>query len=611
MSLFDELKRRNVFRVAIAYLASAWLLIEVADTILPRLGFSDSAVTNVILVLAIGFIPTLILSWIFELTPEGLRRDSNAGPGSSIAARTGKKLDRLIIVTLVLAVGFLAIDKFVLDPARDTLEIEAATERGRTDAVLGAFGDKSIAVLAFDDMSPANDQEYLSDSISEELLNLLSPIRELRVISRSSAFSFKDSSATLQEIAEKLKVSYIVEGSVRKSGDRIRITAQLIDARTDAHVWSQTYDRTLNDVFAIQDEISASIVEQLRIALLGELPKSTEIDMKAYELYLKARHIVHTEVSSQFREAQALLIEALAIEPDYIPALNELGRLYYRIPVSEGASFEQNDAEIQALADRVVAIDPNGMSALIWQGWFAYRRDDLREAAGFYEKAMSIDPNNVDLLRVVTLFLIRIGRTDEAIAMGNYLLLRDPSCGACIGNLAYAYQSVGRHEESARELEEFLSWHAPSGGSYWSIGVSWLLAGFPDRALAAFELESLEGNREMGTIMALHDLGRMDEFETRFAILRNDAESGGEAEAIARIYAWIGSNDEAFEWLNKGVELDGPKILAQIDTDLYAKIKPDPRWRTLRDKYVYHDEPIEPVEAIEFRYTLPTGVSND
>lgn len=185
MGLFDELKRRNVWRVAIAYLAAAWLLIEVADTILPRLGFGDIAVTNIILVLAIGFIPTLVLAWFFELTPEGFRRDSRADLEQLAAPRTGKTLDRVIIVMLALAVGFFAVDKFILDPARDTLEIEAATDRARTDAVLGRYGDRSVAVLAFTDMSPAQDQEYFSDGIAEELLNVLSTVGELRVISRS------------------------------------------------------------------------------------------------------------------------------------------------------------------------------------------------------------------------------------------------------------------------------------------------------------------------------------------------------------------------------------------------------------------------------------------
>lgn len=181
MSLFSEFRRRNVFRVAIAYLAAAWFLIQVADVIFPRLGFSDIAITNTILLLVIGFVPAVVLSWFFELTPEGLKRDSYADPRKSAGTRAGNTLDRLIIVMLILAVGFFAVDKFILDPARDTLEIEAATEKGRADAVLGSYGDKSIAVLAFNDMSPARDQEYFSDGIAEDW-------REIEGVLRSRGF---------------------------------------------------------------------------------------------------------------------------------------------------------------------------------------------------------------------------------------------------------------------------------------------------------------------------------------------------------------------------------------------------------------------------------------
>jgi len=605
MSLFDELKRRNVLRVAIAYLAAAWILIQVADIIFPRLGLSDVAITNTILVLVIGFIPAVVLSWFFELTPEGLKRDSDIESDESIAPRTTRTLDRLIIVMLVLAVGFFAVDKFVLDPVRDTLELEAATEKGRTEAVLESYGDKSIAVLAFDDMSPAQDQEYFSDGIAEELLNVLSRIGELRVISRSSAFSFKGSNATLQEIGEKLQVSYILEGSVRKSGDKIRVTAQLIDARTDTHIWSQTYDRTLDDVFVIQDEISASIVEQLKLELLNDIPAATRIDPKAFEMYLQAQFIVHSIDRPRMREAQALLDEVLAREPDYIPALNALARLYYRIPKTEGLSREQRIADIHALADRIIAIEPNGISAIVWQGWFAYVRGDLQEAAHFYEMAMSVESSNTSLLRVIVILLNTIGRPEEAIALGNYLQLRDPTCAVCIYNLAHAYELAGRYEESALVLRKVLSWHAPSEGSFWSIGRYWLFAGRPDEALAVFEQESDAGLRDMGVIMALHDLGRMDEFEERFASLRGDEP---DAESIARIYAWIGNNDEAFEWLDTMIAADGPDSLRGVRGGFFEKIISDPRWRVLRDKYGYEDEP---VEVIEFNYSLPPGVALD
>jgi len=596
---FGELKRRNVWRATIAYLAASWVLIQVADIVLPRFGFSDTAITNVIILLAIGLVPATIISWFFEWTPDGFVRDAQLAAEASATPRTRKGLDRLIVVLLVIAVGFFAVDKFVLDPARDTLKIEAATEKGRSDALLRSYGDKSIAVLAFQDMSPERDQEYFADGIAEELLNVLAAIRELRVISRSTAFSFKGSTATLLEIGEKLNVSYILEGSVRKAGGRLRITAQLIDARTDAHVWSETYDRTLDDVFAIQDEISANIVEQLKITLLADAKGATKIDSTAYDLYLKAQFIVHTENFDQLRDAQALLDQVLEIEPNYIPALTTLARVYYRIPKTEGLSRELNQAEIQKLADRIVAIDPNGADALGWQGWFAYLQGDLQRAAKFYEAALRVDPNNFTLLRVLVLFLIDIGHSDAAIILGNHLQLRDPNCAICSANLARAYASAGRYAEAAQVAIDSLAWRPAYPGIYWTIGRSWLLAGQAEKALAAIEQESSDdGTREIGTIMALHDLGRITEFETRFANFRDNV---AHAEAIARIYAWTGDVDQAFAWLDKSVEEEGPSVVSRINTPFYAKIRQDPRWRDLRERHGFVDLQ---GETIDFDYSL-------
>jgi len=604
-SLLDELKRRNVIRVGIAYLAVAWLILQVAETLLPVYGFTDAAIRNLVVILAVGLLVTLPLSWAFEWTPKGIIKESGVDASKPESRQDNKRLDQFIIVILVIAVAFFAVDKFVLDPARDATEIEAAMEKGRTDALVESYGDKSIAVLAFADMSPAGDQEYFSDGIAEELLNVLTTVSELRVISRSTSFTFKGGTTPVKEIAERLDVTYVLEGSVRKAGDRIRITAQLIDARTDTHVWSETYDRDFDDIFTIQDEISNSIVEQLKLTLLDGVPSAQEIDPKAYEKYLEAQYIVHTSNRNQLRDAQALLNEVLAMAPDYIPALNALGRLYYRIPKTEGMSSAENIGEIHALADRVVAIDPNGASALIWQGWLAFTENKLQEAAGFYERAARVDANNTSLLRVLVVFLTEINRPDEAIAMGHYLLRRDPACAVCINNLSYAYRVSGRYEEAAAALELILEWHAPTAGFYWSLGVSWLLAGNPEDALTAFEKEVDEANREMGAIMALHDLGREEEFESRFSRF---FEHSANEESIARIYAWIGDSDKAFEWLEKAIEANGPGLFLSLGADLYAKIRPDPRWQAMRDMYGASDVP---VEEVSFDYSLPAGASID
>jgi len=265
MRLVSELKRRNVLRVGAAYIVAAWLVIQVAETIFPLFGYGDTPTRLVVIVLSIGFIPSLVFSWVFEITPEGLRRDADVDRDHSITQVTGKKLDRIILLVLALALAYFAFDKFVLEPTRVAEIVAETAQQARSDALVESYGEKSIAVLPFVNMSADPEQEYFSDGISEELLNLLAQIPELRVISRSSAFSFKNKDIAIPEVAKQLNVAHVLEGSVRKAGNRIRITAQLIEARSDTHLWSQVYDRELDDIFAIQDEVATAISQALKL----------------------------------------------------------------------------------------------------------------------------------------------------------------------------------------------------------------------------------------------------------------------------------------------------------------------------------------------------------
>jgi tetratricopeptide (TPR) repeat protein len=293
------------------------------------------------------------------------------------------------------------------------------------------------------------------------------------------------------------------------------------------------------------------------------------------------------------------------VEPDYIPALTALARVYYRAPKTEGLSREQNELEIRQLADRIVAIDPNNVEAYGWQGWFAYVDGKLQEAAHFYEKALRVDSGNFALLRAVVVFLVEIGKLEDAIEIGEYLQLRDPSCRTCASNLVYAYESAGRFREAALRADEMALWAAPVAGNYWHRGRVWLLAGDAEKAMAAFDKELQDSLREMGQILALHDLGRLQEFEQRFSAYRDVTQ---DPEAIARIYAWVGDNDKAFEWLDKAVAVRGARVLGDIYTPLYQKIQSDPRWQELRERNGYF---ANPVESIEFDYSLVPGLSRD
>jgi TolB-like protein len=396
MQLYQELKRRNVFRVAIAYLAGSWLLIEVAETIFPLFGFDDTPARIMVIVLAIGFPLFLLFSWVFEFTPEGLKKEKDIDRAASVTHKTGKQLDRIIIILLALALGYFAFDKFVLEPARVVDLVEETAQQARSDALVESYGDQSIAVLPFINMSDDAGNEYFSDGISEELINLLAKIPKLRVISRSSAFVFKGEKISIPEVAKKLNVAHILEGSVRKAGNQVRITMQLIEARSDTHLWSETYDRTLDNIFAIQDEIAGTVVAALKLTLLGDAPMAEEIDPQAYTLYLQARHIINTSKSRQSEQAEQKLRQALEIEPAFMPALWELGR--NRIGFEGGysePSTPQDVTMIRELIERMAAIAPDSSWTNYWRAWDAWKwQGDYQAAAQYFESMIAADPYN-------------------------------------------------------------------------------------------------------------------------------------------------------------------------------------------------------------------------
>jgi len=612
MSLWGEIRRRNVHRVAIAYVAAVWLLIQVAETLFPVFGLPDMAIRAVVIVLAVGFVPAVILSWIFEWTPDGLRRDSEvtapAPPGRT------RRFDAAIIAILVLAVAYFAVDKFVIDPVRDEERIEAATIEAVEDALAGQLLDKhanrSVIVLPFTNMSADEEQDYFADGIAEELLNLLAKIEELRVISRSTSWTFKGKDINVAEIREKLDVSHILEGSVRKAGNQVRITAQLIDARTDSHLWSETYDRTLDDIFAIQDEISAEVVDQLKLKLLAGPPTADEIDPVAYDLYLQGRNLTHTiQGEESFDKAVELLSRSVEIAPEYVPAIWELARAI--LLSTRGDSPEERamkEDRIRSLVDRLVAVAPDSSYANGWLSYFAEREGDLQTAALYRERALTgaTDSNLYIQQYIAARFLYQLGRAEEATALALYVVDRDPACAACVTLLAGLYRMAGRHLEAVEELEKLLEWNVGSPILFWQLGVGWLVSGEPGKALEYFK-RAPSGNREIGRLLALHDLGRLEEFEVEFSKRRADPE--WHPESIARIAAWTGQNDLAFEYLERAIDQEGPGYVQDIKfaADLYEPITSDPRWRAFLDRYDTVGE--EDLSHIRFNPKLPKEVA--
>jgi TolB-like protein/Flp pilus assembly protein TadD len=602
MSLYNELKRRNVFRAGIAYLAAVWFLVQIVETIFPAFGFSDVAVRNVVIVFAIGLIPTLIFSWVFEITPEGLKRAFEVDRSQSIATQTGKNLDRIIIVVLTLALGYFTFDKFVLEPTRVEELVEETTQQARSDALVENYGDKSIAVLAFMDMSADKDQEYMSDGIAEELLNLLAKIPELRVISRSSAFSIKGQNLEIPEIARRLKVGYILEGSVRKAGNQVRITAQLIEARSDTHLWSQTYDRTLDNIFTIQDEIAATVVDKLKLTLLGETPTVRETDPEAFTLFLQARYLGRQYTSEGWEQSSLLYQQALALDPDYAAAWEGLAGNYMQQVGNALRPIDEGYALAREAANRALEIDPENAAAHDALSWISSHYDgDLATAARHLERALALEPNNPAILGNAAILSKNMGRLDEAIALLEYVNARDPVNPIGHANLGTIYLRAGRLDEAITSTRTALTLSPGMFHAHCQIGVALLLNGEPEAALMEMQQEPFEAWRLVGLAKAYHALGQATESDTALVDLIEKYEQDA-AYNIAYVLAFRNEADRAFEWLDKAVQYSDPGLANIAETSEFLNIQNDPRWLPFLERI--GKSPAQ-LDAIEFKVTLP------
>ncbi len=477
MSLFEELKRRNVIRIAAAYIVAAWLLIQVAETIFPLFGYGDQPARIVVIVLSILFIPALVLAWAFELTPDGFKRDHEVERSRSITPQTGKRLDRVIMAVLAVALIFFAFDKFVLDPQRkvDIAEsaAEAGAERAMEEARLGMFNGKSIAVLPFVNMSSDPEQEYFSDGLSEEILNLLARVPDLKVIGRTSSFVFKGRNEDLRVIGAKLGVKTVLEGSVRKSGDRVRITAQLIDVADGSHLWSNTYDRTMSDIFAVQDDVAAAIISALQIHIGASPTRGRPTDnSEAYALFLKAR--VLFEDDSQAEQSEKLVLSAIELDPKYAEAYEMLARIHWNSSAQQSAL----DAAAKALA-----IDPDLVLAQA-----VYEQANIgSHLAGIeaFEQALHKQPDDPLLLQALIWNLTQAGYFQEALGLAQRWVDVDPLSSWAWEVLERSLYAAGRASEAvaASEVVTELS----GSERFWLQGERRLQAGQDEQAIAYFE----------------------------------------------------------------------------------------------------------------------------
>ncbi|HEY5774940.1 MAG TPA: hypothetical protein VIS57_02540 [Xanthomonadales bacterium] len=452
MSVFNELKRRNVFRMGIAYAVVAWVLLQAIDFTLDIISAPNWVMQVFFLAAVVGLPIVLIFSWVFEITPEGIKRESEIDRTQSVTQNTGRKLDRTIISFLTLAVILLLGERFMhggnevpsgAAPAANVEQAVAVQEPS-------SEGVHSVAILPFVNMSSDPEQEYFSDGLAEELLNRLAQNNQLRVAARTSSFQFKGQNRDIGDIGRQLKVSNVLEGSVRKSGNRLRITAQLIQVDSGFHLWSETYEREMDDVFAIQDDIALAITRALE-AELGAAPTSSEThltdNMEAYQAYLQARFLLNKRGMDNMLKAHELFGRATRLDPTFSKAWSGLAYNYALLP-AYGADIQAEEAwdTVKAATSRAIEFDPENAEAYV-----ALARgdieDDYKAIWALYQKAYELAPKNADVINLYGDFMMVIGDFKSAERLELEAIAVDPLAAVHYSDIAFVMFAVGRYEE--------------------------------------------------------------------------------------------------------------------------------------------------------------------
>ena len=465
MQLFKELQRRNVFRVAIGYIVSSWLLAQVADLVLENTGAPGWVMQTILLVLALGFPVVVFFSWVYEVTPEGIKLESEIDRSQSTKHVTGRRLDRAITAVLIVALGYFAFDKFVLSTAREAALVEATTqavtERVSVKPEVAASTEKSIAVLPFVNMSSDPEQEYFSDGISEELLNVLTKVESLKVAARTSSFSFKGQNKPVGEIAQVLGVEHILEGSVRKSGTQIRVTAQLIRVSDGFHMWSETYDRELVNIFAIQDEITEAIVSELRVKLnvQTQIASTTTSNPEAYQEYLRGRYYWNLRNTKNIYLAVEHFERATQLDPSYPEAWMGLAEAWVLLPIWEidDAKAPEQFENARLAAEKALALNPRSGRAYSVLAYMHMLKLEWFESFVNFELALSYESKNATIWHWYAYALVPVGKSSMAEDAFQTALELDPLSRIINTNAAEQFIFTGQYDVALDRVGQTLA----------------------------------------------------------------------------------------------------------------------------------------------------------
>lgn len=587
MDFFKELKRRNVIRAAGLYLVGAWLLTQVAGTVLPMFGAPEWLPRSIVILLVIGFIPALIFSWVFELTPQGLKRDEDVPAEQSMGPKTGRRMDRMIIVVLVLALAYFAVDKFVLGSRRDAA----------TNDSLSAASAKSIAVLPFDNLSRDPDNAYFAEGVQDEILTRLAKVADLKVISRTSTQRFKSAPSDLREIAKQLGVVHVVEGSVQKAADQVRVNVQLINALTDAHLWADTYDRKLIDIFAVESEIAKAIADTLQAKLTGSeqnaiAARPTE-STEAHQLYLKGRFFWNKRTGNDLKKSIEYFEQAIAADPNYALAYAGLADGYVLLPGYSGGTPKVCYPKAIAAAKKALDLDDTlaeahtTLAIAIWSFDF-----DFAEANKEFQRAIELNPNYAPAHQQYgNNTLSALGRFDDAIAEGKRAVELDPLALVINSDLAADYYFARRYDEAVAGFRKLLELDSGYYYGHFMLGQTLEAKGARDEAIAEYQKARALNDDPLvlGALAHAHGLsGNRVEAET---ILKQLQELSKERYVSAFSFALacigLGNKEEALRRLEQSYQDRAGADVGWIRVDAaFDPLRDDPRFEAIAEKIV-------------------------
>ena len=586
--VLEQLKRRNVGRVAILYIVVCYLILEPFSAFLHVLALPEWTGRTVAVLMVLGFPAALIFAWVYEITPEGLKPTVEVEPSRSIRKQTGQRLNRAIIVTLSAALAYFVVDKFWL--AKHTATEQPVTPVASvalgTAPAAAAISDKSVAVLPFTDMSEKKDQEYFADGMAEEVIDLLAKVPGVRVIGRTSSFQFKDKSPDLRMVGSTLGATYVVEGSVRKSGERLRVTVQLISTHDGSHLWSEVYDAASGDVLQVQDQIATGLVRALQVTVgaddLGTPPllKSSE----AYDLYLRGRHAVDQWDRAGFEAAEGYLQQALELDPTAARTAEWLARAQlYRaiwgfVPPHEG--FER----ARLSAQRALKLNPRSGTAHAVLASINTDFDwDWAAADRECEQALALEPRNPNVVGDAGFARSAFAQPDESVRLITAALALDPLNAGWHELLGQMRYRAGRLAEAEAELHKALEISPTYAEAHLFLGQVLLAKGEPDAALVAMQQEVPEGGRDTGLVIAYYALGRRAESDR--ALARHTKEDASDsAYEIAQDHAYRAELDQAFAWLDRAYIQKNVGLYWIKGDPLLKNLESDPRYKTFLRK---------------------------